>query len=187
MKIGLLGEAPHDTTAIATLLNQKFREKVQFVALVDDIRGSQIENQRIKRILRREYELEKPTLVIFIRDLDALESDETQLKLRKGYFTEWKSVVDGKAIFLLNIYAIEALILADIEAYNGFNRCTVEKVPDPMSIQNPEVFLKTRSPYREGQLAEIFSCLRVDVVGENCRYFQSFICEFSRILNTNLQ
>jgi hypothetical protein len=183
MKVGLLGEAPHDTTAIAALLNQRFRGEVQFFALVDDVRGSQIEEQRIKRILRREYEFEKPALVIFIRDLDGLESDEAQLRLRKGYFSEWKSVVDGNALFLLNIYAIEALILADIEAYNKFYACEVEVADDPMLIPKPEIYLKTRSPYLEGQLSAILSSLRIEIVVKNCRYFKTFLNEFDRIVS----
>ena len=64
-----------------------------------------------------------PDIVIFIRDLDGLETD-TDFKEKKAkrqeYFTKSKSVVDKKALYLLNIYEIEALILADIEAFNAF-------------------------------------------------------------------
>jgi hypothetical protein len=183
IKVGLLGEAPHDTGALTNLLKQHFGDTVHFFPLVNDIRGSQIEEQRIKRLLRREYEIEKPQIVIFIRDLDGLEDEKEKINLRKTYFSDFRTVVDNKAIFLLNIYAIEALILADIEAYNDCKSCSVPPVPDPMKEKKPEVFLKQHSDYREGQLAGIFENLRLEVVRSNCRYFQSFFDELVLALN----
>jgi hypothetical protein len=55
--------------------------------------------------------------------------------------------------------------------------CAIEVGVDPMHIPNPEIFLKTHASYREGQLAEIFSLLRLDTVRANCRYFQTFLNE----------
>jgi hypothetical protein len=135
IKVGLLGEAPHDTGALTILLKQHFGDSIYFFPLVNDIRGSHIEEQRIKRLLRREYEIEKPQLVIFIRDLDGLESEKGKINRRKNYFTEFKTVVNNNAIFLLNIYAIEALILADIEAYNRLKGCSIAAIGDPMKVE----------------------------------------------------
>jgi hypothetical protein len=182
IKIGLLGEAPHDTLAISALLRKHFGDQVHFFPLVNNVRGDLIQEQWVKHRLRTEYQIQKPHLVIFIRDLDALEDDQEQIRRRKDYFRDFRTVVDGKAILLLNIYAIEALILADIEKYNEYNKCSLEAVPDPMKVPKPEVHLKERSSYREGQLSAIFEVLRLDEIRKNCRYFAEFMEELTQVL-----
>ena len=54
-----------------------------------------------------EYRLKKPDIVIFIRDLDGLKNNSTQVTLRKQYFTDFNSVVNRNGILLLHIYEIE--------------------------------------------------------------------------------
>jgi hypothetical protein len=119
MRVALVGEAPSDTRAVAVLLEKAF-PKLEFFPLLRKINGAALESQRVKRQLRREYEIEQPSLVIFIRDLDALESDKKALECRKTYFREFNSVVDKVGIFLLNIFELEALILADIAVFNEY-------------------------------------------------------------------
>jgi hypothetical protein len=66
MKIGLVGEAPSDTTAIQNLLNRQYPD-FDFVTLLDRIHGSMLDNKKaINRLLRIEYEDQQPDIIIFI-------------------------------------------------------------------------------------------------------------------------
>lgn len=92
MRIGLVGEAPNDTEAIKNLLNKKY-SALEFFFMLNNINGSNLDNQKTKRLLRIEYEFEKPDIVIFIRDLDSVLPNKKKLYERKNYFTEFNSVV----------------------------------------------------------------------------------------------
>lgn len=186
MIVGLVGEAPNDTQSIKNLLG-KFYQSISFESLLKDIHGSQIESQKTKRFLRSEYELKKPDIVVFIRDLDALENDAVQLELRKQYFRDFNTVVDRKGIYLLNIFEIEALILADIDCFNRIYKTAVSKIVDPMKVKEPKEFLKlatkkTVASYNESRNPNLFSELNLDVLLTNCRYFSAFIQEFNILI-----
>src|ERR1700752_4513467 len=99
--------------------NQYSSLSFEYTPLLNRINGSQLESQKTKHLLRKEYQYKKPEVVIFIRDLDGLKSETTKLNKRKEYFTEFNSVVDKKGIYLLHIYEIEALIFSDIETFNS--------------------------------------------------------------------
>ena len=131
-KIGLIGEAPNDTYAIKNLLNQKFKDKIIFAEIIKNIRGSNLDNQKTKHRLRKNYERIKPDFVILIRDLDGLEDDKEKLKHRKEYFSNFNSVIDKKGIFLLHIFEIEAIILADISNFNKYYNCKLLYSSNPM-------------------------------------------------------
>jgi len=176
MKIGLIGEAPHDTNCIAVLLGQKY-PGIEFFPLIDRIRGSQLDcRQPTKQLLRIEYQFRKPDLVIFIRDLDGLKDEIEKINLRKEYFTEYRRVVDGKAIMLLNIYELEALILADVEKFGLLFDCATSSYPDPSAVVDPKGELKKLShKYSEGQNLEVFKVLDINIVSANCLYFKEFL------------
>jgi hypothetical protein len=185
IKVGLIGEAPSDTNSIINLLKPIYKEHVIFFTLVNDIHGSQLDNQKTKRFLRKEFENEKPEIVVFIRDLDALETDNTQQDLRKKYFSENNSVVNSKGIFLLNIFEIEALILTDINTFNQLYNTNIEYLSDPMLEPLPKEFLikKTKNPlkYSETDNPIIFSNLNFEQL-KSCRYFSKFIAEFEKLI-----
>ena len=90
IKIGLVGESPHDTKAIENLLNQKFSNEVVFFEMVKNVRGSNLDDRRTKHFLRKDFERKQPDLVIFVRDLDALENNKKQLSLKKKYFSDYR-------------------------------------------------------------------------------------------------
>lgn len=142
MKIGLVGEAPFDTKSIENLLCKRWSEGFTYITLVKRIRGSQLDDQKTKNILRREYESQKPDIVIFIRDLDALDNNRDQIALRKTYFAEHNSVVDKKGFFLLNIYEIEALLLSDLEMLNEHFNTEVNLDKAPVEIAEPKEFMR---------------------------------------------
>jgi len=176
MKIALLGEAPNDTDSIQALLLKKYSaDKYHFFPLLNRIHGSSLDAQKTKRFLRIEYEIEQPDLVIFIRDLDGLADEKDKLKKRKEYFTDFNSVVDKKGIYLLNMYEIEALILADITTFNRLYQCEISPITDPMSIEEPKEYLRDRARnYTESDNPAIFR----ELIFENtliCQYFEIFI------------
>ncbi len=181
LKIGLVGEAPNDTKAIANLLKQKFTN-CEFVTLIENVRGANLDCQKNKHRLRKEFENKKPHFVVFIRDLDALEKDYIALEKRKEYFTESKSVVDEKAIFLLNIYEIEALILSDVENFNKFYEINIEFSGNPMLVVQPKEFLMQKSKYRESDCPQLFETLNIEKITKNCKYFQEFYINFKNFI-----
>ncbi|MGL4597827.1 MAG: DUF4276 family protein [Bacteroidia bacterium] len=184
-KVGLVGEAPNDTQAFKALFSEAFKAEAEFIELLDDIHGSQLDNQKTKRFLRIEYEDKKPDLVVFMRDLDGLETNKHQLDVRKNYFAEFKTVVDRTALYFLNIYELEALVLADIEIFNREYKTEIGPVADPMLIEMPKEYLieRTKQPnkYNESQNPELFRKLRIKQL-LNCRYFAKFYKELSNAL-----
>tara|TARA_B100000949_G_C14159049_1_gene398215 strand:+ start:230 stop:670 length:441 start_codon:yes stop_codon:yes gene_type:complete len=146
MKIGLVGEAPNDVQSIKNLFERfyKVEDDFEFIFLLNNINGSQLEQQKTKHFLSLEYRLKKPDIVIFIRDLDGLKNNSTQVTLRKQYFTDFNSVVNRNGILLLHIYEIEALILSDIESFKKLYKCKIEKdwIDNPSEIEEPKEFLR---------------------------------------------
>lgn len=159
---------------------EKNYQECSFKFLLNNITGSQLDEQKTKHLLRKEYRFEKPDIIIFIRDLDALENDVKQLEVRKQYFRNFNSVVDKKGIYLLNIFEIEALILADVDCFNRIYKSSITKIVDPMKMEQPKEFLKlaTRKAvkqFNESHNSEIFNLLDFDIVKVNCRYFDTFV------------
>jgi len=188
MKIGLIGEAPNDTISIKNILEKKYKTpEIKFISLIDrlplPIKGSFLDNPKTKNIIRRQYERKKPNIIIFIRDLDGLLNNKTQLKLRKEYFSDSNKTVDKKGIYLLNIYEIEALILSDIDTFNDIYGTNIEKFDNPMNIEEPKELLKKESKYHynESHNPDIFKELDFDKVN-NCKYFNEFIKKLDKIL-----
>lgn len=187
MKIGLVGEAPNDTASIQNLLSRHY-EGFEFVTLLNRINGSQLDNKKaIRRLLRIEYEDQAPDIIIFIRDLDALETDRAAKRRRQEIFTYSNRIVDGVGIHLLNIFEIEALILADIEVFNDCYNCAIDVI-DPMVIPMPKEVLidatkGSRNRFNESHNPLLFSLLNFNTVKQNCRYFSAFIRKFDRAIS----
>jgi len=184
MKIGLVGEAPNDTHALKNLLIKRYHEDTfEFVFLLQRINGSNLDSQKTKRFLRLEFENQKPDLVIFIRDLDALLVDKDKLDERKKYFSDFNSVVDKTGIYLLNVFEIEALILADINTFNSIYHTEIEIFENVMIVVEPkELLKKATKKFNESHNVEIFSKLDFEKVME-CQYFNDFINSFEKRLN----
>lgn len=184
-KVGLIGEAPNDTDALINLLSPIYKESVNFITLINDIHGSMLEYQKTKHLLRKEYESHNPHAVIFIRDLDALESNTVEKDNRKKYFTDYNSVVDKRGIFLLNIYELEALILADIITFNEEYETSIVYDGDPMHQEQPKEFLINNSKhpkkYIDSDNPSLFSRLNFERL-KNCKYFAEFLKDFDRII-----
>jgi hypothetical protein len=178
--VGIIGEHPHDTEAVANLLVQKFADIVHFKTLLREIHGSMLDSQKTKHLLRKAYENNQADVIVFVRDLDAFEDNREKKLERQTYFNESNKVIDGRGIFLLNIQTLEALIFSDIEQFNAFAKSELRFVDNPMKIDNPKRELKENSSYSEGQCPEIFKHIRIDTVAQNCHYFREFLNEFEK-------
>lgn len=186
IRIGMIGEHPSDTKAIANLLNKKYAAQVEFFSLVYDVHGSNLDNPKIKHQLRREYQIEKPDFVLFVRDLDGLEHHAEQLNSRKACFSEFNSVVDKKGILLLNIFELEALLLTDIEVVNKYYGTKVDHVEDCMIMESPKEFLRKKiSSYSTGHNPDLFALLDYKIVIAKCRYYKKFDEDFEKIVLAN--
>lgn len=115
IKIGIIGEDPNDTISVKNILSKKY-ENINFIPLLKNITGGQLDSlNKVNRMLEIEYKTEKCKYLIVVRDLDAFENDIDKLKTKNDWFN--KIIIENK-LFLLCIYEIEALILADIETFN---------------------------------------------------------------------
>ncbi|MES1223728.1 MAG: hypothetical protein ABUT20_49995 [Bacteroidota bacterium] len=183
LRIGMIGEYPTDVDCISSLLMKKYEGSIAFFPLIYDLHGSMLENPKIKRQLRKEYEIVRPDFVLFIRDLDGLENNKFLLDQRRAYFTEFNSVVDKKGIFLLNIYELEALLLCDVNLLNTHFEAKLEPIEDGMMIPDPKGYLKERvKKYSTGDNTTLFSKLDFEHVVNNCLYFKKFDEDFEKRL-----
>lgn len=186
MVVGLVGEAPTDTKAIEVLLSKKY-DNITFIELLKNINGAQLENQKTKQSLKLECIYHRPNIVIFIRDLDGLLSKEYRYQRlqRQNYYKKFKgsTQIKDKTIFLLNIWEIEALILADINAFNKYYKCNIKFNENPMKIVEPKEFLKlSHKKYSESDNKNIFKHSDFNKIYSHCDYFKSFIDKFEQLI-----
>ena len=186
MKIGLIGEAPADTQSVINLLKKKYPSFNYIELLKNKITGSSLDNQKTKTELRIECQFEKPDVIIFIRDLDGLLTKQyrDQRLKRQKYYREFKGCTHTKkTIFFLNIWEIEALILADINSFNIYYGCSVAFNKNPMHISEPKEFLYSLNrKYSETHNGKIMEKIDFDTVYNNCDYFKSFINKFDKLI-----
>lgn len=206
--VGLLGESPNDTKAIKALLEKYFNpfvegkqeQRIECFIMVEDVTGSQIETEMFRNLARSAYQMLNPDIVVFIRDLDqrgnnskqkARRNEAQQRAFRQEKFEELKKALHAQAgrtdlsvLFLLIQYAIENLILADIERANKHWNTNLNLAgQEPIAIQFPVVWLKERYPkYDEGQCPELFQQLRADVIADRHADFGQFLDGFRAFL-----
>lgn len=182
-----MGESPNDTMAIEALLKQGYGQRADFFTLLRNINGDMLEDAKTFRNLRKEYELERPNLVVVIRDLDGLETKGAKWRQRQAYFRKVHKTVEQKSLPLLNIYEIEALICADMAAFNKEYKCACPSPADPMAIEDPKQWLMNvtepgKRRYTVGNCAKLLAAVTYDTVLTNCRYFASFDAKFQQRL-----
>lgn len=181
VKVGLVGENPNDTVAIENLLNQEFSGRCRFETMIKRINGSRLDDQKTKHLLRKSFEKLNPDIVCFIRDLDALKANKAQLALRKSYFTENNSIVNGCGVYLLHIWEIEAFILADVEVFNRKFGTKLTQQKDVMLIPEPKEVLENASKgdYHEYDCPELLANVSYEKLKQHCQYFADFLTTFT--------
>lgn len=185
IRVGLLGESPNDTIAIKALLEKRYGDRIECVILLRDVTGSRLDDVLISRDIRIEYQIQKPRIVVVIRDLDGRENDYTATRRqRKAFFRRISKIVEGHDVPLLNIYSIEALLLTDVEVVNQHYGCRCIIEVDPMHIVKPIEVLEhaTNWRYDEGHCRELFPKLDYDRLLAGCRYFRDFDAAFQQRL-----
>lgn len=180
IKIGLIGEDPNDTKSIANLLNTDFASKATFIFLLKNIRGHQLDNNRTAVSLKIEVANKKPDIVVFIRDADATRTEANKLAIKKAWFDKLGKNVQTPRILLLNIFELEALILADIDAFNKLYNTDIKFTGDVTMVEKPKEFLmektrKLRKMYAESHCPNIFAHLNLKTVRKRCEFFNSFV------------
>lgn len=178
-KIGLLGEDPNDTAAVKNLLLQKYNASLQFKHLLKNRRGHQLDNLRTFEALRIEFDDYNPDLVIFIRDVDGIVTEHRKVQKVSDWFTKLNAAVNKRGILLMNIYELEALILADIEAFNKAYNVNIKFNGDVEYQTKPKEFLKDKTSklkkrYEESHCPEIFKNLNFDIVEKKSKAFAKF-------------
>jgi hypothetical protein len=187
IKVGLVGEDPNDTSSIQNLLEKRYKDHVQFYTLTKRIKGYDLDTIKIKKALPIEFEDKGCDLVIFVRDLDALESEKIKLKQRIIWFKELDDLVNNKGLLLLNIWELEALILGDIDAFNKLYKTTYSFKSNPMFQKEPKELLKqitykSNRQFKESDCPDIFNKLNIDTILKSCSCFSRFINEFDKRL-----
>jgi hypothetical protein len=186
-KIGLVGEDPNDTLSLRNLLAGKYPAAFQFKQLIRNKKGYQLNNARTDAALKIEFEDYKPDYVLFIRDADALPSEKDKLDNVKAWYAKLNNVVNKKGILLINIYELEALILADIETFNKLYGTSIQYSKNCMHQKEPKEFLiqktaKNSKVYSESHCPEIFKHLKYDVLIAKCAYFKDFNTSINKLI-----
>jgi len=189
MKIGLVGEAPIDTMSLKTILLKRY-SSLEFVELLKNkITGSSLDNKKTKTELSIECKFHKPDAIILIRDLDGFQTDKYRDKQlqRKQFFKDiTKCIKKIDAIPLLNIWELEALIFADINAFNMHYGCEIVFNGNPMEVENPkEELFKLNQKYSSSHNEKIFQKSDFDMIYNNCSYFNDFIKKFETTVFSN--
>jgi hypothetical protein len=181
MKIGLFGESPYDTDALCNLLSKPYAGRFNFVKLLRRISAQELGSLgKMQRILKAEVRSRTDiSAVVIVLDLDSDEQDEKALREKKGWFEKLNGFFPQNGILLLNVYELEALILADIAGFNRAFGTILKFSSDPMKKKDPKEFLmrETRSHRRTFDVKhnpEVFNHLDFEQVRKKCRYFKSF-------------
>jgi hypothetical protein len=183
--VGLMGESPNDTAALKVLLLQQYAGRIQVFPLLKGLKADKVSGLKALRMLPALYADERPDIVVFTRDLDALASDTAQKQKRQKEFDDINARVGGKGIFLLHIYEFEALIMAHIAPFNKLYKCACKPQPDPMRIVDPKGKLQeasrkgTRGKYSENDCEEVCQLLDYAELVRNCGYFRDFDAAFA--------
>jgi hypothetical protein len=179
--IGLVGESPNDTDALATLLNQQYPGRFTVTQLVKKQTGDRLNSTKTHLLLAAAYKAKQPRLVIYIRDLDALASNAAKWRERHEEFEKIKKIVGEEALFLLHVYQFEALILADIAAFNRQYKVVYPVKGDPTMVENPKKKLisatdkpKAARQYHPNHSAEMAAKLDYAKLVKTCGYFRNF-------------
>ena len=189
IRVGLVGEDPYDTLSIKHLLEKRYNKRVQFYPLVKGIKGHNLDAPKIKKLLPIEFTDKKCKFIIYIRDLDAFETQKAKVQSRKKWFLELDAQINKQGILLLNIWELEALILADFDTFKQAYKTDHKFSSDPMRQENPKELLKrmtsrSNKQFKEAHCPELFKQLDITKIEENCLCFKNFIIDFDKKLET---
>jgi hypothetical protein len=185
VKVGIVGEHPqNDAEALQILLNSVAETNVEFSVKMEKFRGGQLDGDKFFRSLTVEADF--LDWIILVRDLDGLLTESKKLIVKDLWFQRANKSADKKGIFFLVIYEMEALILADINAFNDFYGLKTNSVSEPKFKTEPKEILEKltektqKGKYKEEHALDIFKKLKFKTVYKNHkgdRSFQTFADE----------
>ncbi len=195
MKIGIISENYfNDSKAYKVLLDKHVFKKgkkklnISFIPIGKKIEGTYLLTGKVVRIINTECKKKNLDFVIFAKDLDALSTDRRAIQVLTKKIEQIAQQVSIKILPFIVIFEQEALILADIKAFNKEYGTNSSFSKDPKLQPNPKKLLKkltnkTKKKYKESDTPEIFQQLDFQTVfnnhkGENS--FQSFIKELEK-------
>ncbi|MCP4213156.1 MAG: DUF4276 family protein [bacterium] len=186
--IGLIGEDPYDTDSITNLLSKRYANCI-FKPILRTLKGSHLDTLKTMTMLKKESKSERHSIIIYIRDLDGPETNKKKKREMREWFKKLEQAYPSSWIFLLNIYELEALILADIESFNRLFSSQISYKGNPMIKANPKEFLtrgtrRSRRKFKESANPDVFSKLDINKLIANCAYFKKFIAEFDKKIKT---
>jgi hypothetical protein len=183
--VGIVGEHPqNDAQALQILLNSVAETNVEFSIRMDKFRGGQLDGDKFFRSLA--VEADSLDWIILVRDLDGLLSESKKLNIKDLWFQKANKSAAKKGIFFLVIYEMEALILADINAFNAYYDLKANPVNEPKLKTEPKEILGKltakiqKGKYKEEHALDIFKNLNFKTVYKNHkgdRSFQTFADE----------
>ena len=186
VSIGLIDEgkkgASDDALCVQNLLCSAFNlNHTNFKKIFKNFSGDKLEAGKFFKRLK--VEAPRQDLIIFIRDLDGLPSNVGQIKLRQEWFKKCQNELQQSSIFILCIWSLEALILADSEGFNNFFKdASLNFNGNPMYQENPKKFLKNHSNnYHESKNPELFKKLDFYKLSK-VKFFDDFLKEFESMV-----
>lgn len=202
-RIAIIAESPNDSDPFAALLNQHFRD-CEFYPLLSNIRGGNLDAGGFPRLVRTQFRISKPDILIAIRDLDALGNDSHQIQLRKEFFSKLRNAINTQTrsdrrasssprkevpfAYLLCIYEFEALLLADIDVLNDYYGTEIGTVEEPETVEQPKEVLQKHTesqpngPYQESHCGDLFPDLNVDLLRNKVPQFSNFLSQLEALL-----
>lgn len=186
-KVGLVGEDPNDTDSIKALLKQIFPDRVSYIHLLKRVRGGELDHSNTRTKLKIECDDKQPDVVVFIRDLDGIITETEKIHARKKWFESFSKDIKAPKLLLLNIYELEALLFAHIEAFNSAYKTDIKGNRDITYIKQPKEELirhtsKTSKKFSVNDCPNIFEKMHADTVRKRCKYFDDFCKELTMAL-----
>ncbi len=190
MKIGIFGESPYESKAIASLLSKQHNKTgARFAPMLKNLPGGQLLSAKAVRLFSAEMELHGDFHgVIVMHDLDAPPTNTAKRKEIIEWYNQFKQIAYCQSILLLNIEELEALLLADIETVNAAYKCKLKFTANPEYQSKPKEYLKERtysankrSSYKESDVEKLFDKVNYDNLLK-VPYFKAFHDELEELL-----
>lgn len=198
MRIAVISESIHDSNAIINLLNKRKYNAVFNSILKGLLPGSLLDSfNRVSDLLRKELSSDKElnaesySFILYIRDLDASHRETNKVAQKNKWFEKLNRVNGNNGIFLLNIYELEALILADIDTFNSEYGTDINYAGNPMDCSDPKEFLqdetsRAKKRYEENHCPGLFKKLDIEkLISREGFYFKKFIKELEEKIANN--
>lgn len=189
MRVGLVGESPYDTLAIKNLLSKKYSD-LSFKVLAEGVTGCQLDSPKLSRAISVALRNEPFDVILYMRDLDGFRTQTSKIEELNNWYNKLNEEFGGNGLFLLNIWELEALILADIDTFNKNHKTSHQFKGDPSMQSRPKETLQritkdSRKKYTVSRSPEIFNQLDINTVERNCVYFRQFLKQFSKAVSVN--